>query len=236
MEGIILAGGFGTRLRPRVRDIPKPLAPVAGRPFLCWLLDRLAHTGFRRIILSVGYGRDAIMEALGSRHGNIELAYAIEDQPLGTGGAIRHAITLLDTGSHAIWVMNGDTMCGICYQKMFAAHATMSARMTMALVRVADASRYGAVVVRDNRVVGFDPSGMSGNGLINSGTHLLSPKLFADADWPEVFSFERDFLPSVIDRVDIRGFETDGWFIDIGVPEDFDRAQIELPAEFARLT
>src|SRR5258708_547340 len=86
MEGIILAGGFGTRLRARVPDIPKPLAPVAGPPFLCWLLDRLAQEGFHRIILSVGYGGTAIREALGSRHGNIELVYAVEDQPLGTGG------------------------------------------------------------------------------------------------------------------------------------------------------
>jgi D-glycero-alpha-D-manno-heptose 1-phosphate guanylyltransferase len=236
MEGIILAGGLGTRLRPRVRDLPKPLAPIAGRPFLCWLLDRLAQTGFRRIILSVGYRGAAIMAALGSRHSNIELVYAIEDQPLGTGGAIRHAMALLDAGSHAVWVMNGDTMCGVCYQKMFVAHATATAPITMAVVRVADASRYGTVVMRDNCVIGFDPAGMSGSGLINSGTYLLNSDLFADAEWPAVFSLERDVLPSAIDRVGIRCFETDGWFIDIGVPEDFDRAQMELPNEFARLT
>jgi D-glycero-alpha-D-manno-heptose 1-phosphate guanylyltransferase len=235
MEGIILAGGFGTRPRPRVRDIPKPMAAIAGRPFLCWLLDRLAHQGFRRIILSVGYGRAAIMEGLGSRQGNIELVYAVEDQPLGTGGAIRHAMPLLDPSLHAFWVMNGDTISALRHQEMFAAHAATSAQMTMALARIADASRYGAVVVRDNRVVGFTASGMPGAGVINSGTYLLSPRLFADADWPEVFSFERDFLPFVMDRVDIRPCETKGWFLDIGVPEDFDRAQTELPVEFGRL-
>src|SRR4051794_18495018 len=108
MEGIILAGGLGIRLRKRVCDIPKPIAPIAGRPFLCWLLDRLAQVGFRRIVLALGYGRAAIIEALGPRHGGIELAYAVEDQPLGTGGAIRHALAHLDPGLPAVWVMNGD--------------------------------------------------------------------------------------------------------------------------------
>ena len=93
MEGIILAGGLGTRLRPRVQDVPKPIAPIAGRPFLCWLLDRLAQQDFHRIVLSVGYGKTKIIEALGSRYGNIELVYAVEDVPLGTGGAIRHALS-----------------------------------------------------------------------------------------------------------------------------------------------
>jgi D-glycero-alpha-D-manno-heptose 1-phosphate guanylyltransferase len=212
------------------------MASIAGRPFLCWLLDHLAHAGFRRIVLSVGYRGAAIIGALGSRHSNIELVYAIEDQPLGTGGAIRHAITLFHSGSRAVWVMNGDTMCRICYQKMFAAHTATAAEMTMAVVRVADTSRYGAVVMRDNRVTGFDPNSVSGAGVVNSGTYLLNPELFADANWPEVFSFERDFLPSVMDRINIRCFETDSWFIDIGVPEDFDRAQLEFPAEFASLT
>jgi len=235
MEGIILAGGLGTRLGPRVKDIPKPMAAIAGRPFLCWLLDRLAHEGFRRIILSVGYRRAAIMEGLGSRHGNIELGYAIEDQPLGTGGAIRHAMTLLNPGLRAVWAMNGDTISALRHQEMFAAHAATSAHMTMALARIGDASRYGAVVVRDNRVVGFTAGGMPGAGVINSGTYLLSPKVFAGADWPEVFSFERDFLPWAMDRVHVRLFETEGWFLDIGVPEDFDRAQTELPVEFGRL-
>lgn len=207
MEGIILAGGLGTRLRARVRDIPKSMAPIAGRPFLCWLLDRLAQVGFRRVILSVGYRSPAIMEVLGSRHRNIELVYAVEDIPLGTGGAIRHAMSFRSPGAQALWVMNGDTISALCHQEMFAAHVATPAQMTMALVRVADASRYGAVVVRDNRVAGFTPTAMSGAGVINSGTYLLSPDLFTDVDWPEVFSFERYFLPVMVDRIDIRPFE-----------------------------
>jgi D-glycero-alpha-D-manno-heptose 1-phosphate guanylyltransferase len=236
MEGIILAGGLGTRLRPRVNRIPKPMAAIAGRPFLCWLLDRLAQEGFRRIILSVGYGRAAIMNGLRSRHGNIELDYAVEEQPLGTGGAIRHAMLLLTPGLRSVWVMNGDTISALRHQEMLAAHAASSAHMTMALARIADASRYGAVVVRDNRVVSFATGGMPGAAVINSGTYLLSPKLFAGADWPEEFSFERDFLPWAMDRVHVGLFETAGWFLDIGIPEDFDRAQTELPVEFSRLT
>jgi D-glycero-alpha-D-manno-heptose 1-phosphate guanylyltransferase len=234
MEGIILAGGLGTRLRPRVRDVPKPMAVIAGRPFLYWLLDRLAQQDFHRIVLSVGYGKTAIMEALGSCYGNIELVYAVEDLPLGTGGAIRHAMTFLNPGLRAVWVMNGDTMSALCHQEMYTAHAATSAQMTMALVRVADASRYGVVAVRDDRVIGFTTGGKR-SAVINSGTYLMNPQLFANADWPKTFSFERDFLPFVIRSVDIRVFETGGWFLDIGIPEDFDRAQVELPAEFTRL-
>jgi len=235
MEGIILAGGFGTRLRKRVGDIPKPIAPIAGRPFLCWLLDRLAQVGFRRIVLALGYGRAPIIEALGPHYSGIELAYAVEDQPLGTGGAIRHALAHLDRGLPAVWVMNGDTISALRHREMFKTHMTTAAQITMALARVADAARYGAVEVRDDQVVGFAATGMSGAGLINSGTYLLSPRLVVDCEWPEAFSFEHDFLPAVIDHIDIRAFEIQGWFIDIGVPEDFDRAQTEVPTKFRRL-
>jgi D-glycero-alpha-D-manno-heptose 1-phosphate guanylyltransferase len=234
MEGIILAGGLGTRLRPRVRDVPKAMAMIAGRPFLHWLLDRLQQQDFRRVILSVGYGKTAIMEALGSRYRNIELDYAVENSPLGTGGALRHAMTLVNHSSDAVWVMNGDTMSALRHQDMFAAHAASSAQMTMALALVADASRYGAVYVRNNRVIGFTAGGKPGAGLINSGAFLIHPGIFANFDLPKVFSFERDYLPLAIHSVDIRVFETEGWFLDIGVPEDFDRAQFEVPAQFAR--
>jgi D-glycero-alpha-D-manno-heptose 1-phosphate guanylyltransferase len=236
MEGIILAGGFGTRLRPRVSDVPKPMAAVAGRPFLYWLLDRLVQADFRRIVLSVGYGKTAIREALGSCYRNIELVYAEEDSPLGTGGAIRHAMTHLNPGSHAVWVMNGDTVSALDHRKMYMMHAAGSAPITMALVRVPDASRYGAVAISDNRVTGFAGGGKAGPGVINSGTYLLNRELFAGSTWPKAFSFEHDFLPPMIHSVDIRVFEIKGWFLDIGIPEDFDRAQLEIPAEFAHLS
>jgi D-glycero-alpha-D-manno-heptose 1-phosphate guanylyltransferase len=235
MEGIILAGGLGTRLRPRVQNLPKPMAAVAGRPFLCWLLDRLAQAGFRRIILSVGYRKSAIIEALGTRHGEIALDYAVEDVALGTGGAIRRSMSLIDRASDAIWVMNGDTISALRYEEMFAVHKAASPQMTMALARVDDASRYGSVLVYGDQVVGFMAGGARGPGIINLGTYLVSPRLFADAGWPEVFSFEREFLPLMAGRRQIRAFETQGWFVDIGVPEDFDRAQMELPDQLGRL-
>ena len=238
MEGIILAGGFGTRLRARVADLPKPMAPVAGRPFLAWLLDRLQAEGFRRIVLSVGYMRDAIIATFGARYGGMSIAYAIEERPLGTGGAIRHALRSAEaSGAGAargpVWVMNGDTIAPIACGAMAAAHEARRRpgrpQMTMALVRVPDASRYGAVAAEGDRIAGFNAAGTAGEGLINSGVYLLDCDLFADADLPETFSFERDFIPASLDRIDLRPFVSEGWFLDIGVPADYDRAQTELP-------
>jgi D-glycero-alpha-D-manno-heptose 1-phosphate guanylyltransferase len=233
MEAIILAGGFGTRLRARVADVPKPMAPVAGRPFLAWLLDRLQAEGFRRVVLSVGYMRDAIIATFGAQYRGMGIAYAIEERPLGTGGAIRHALLRSVGTSGPVWVMNGDTIAPIACGAMAAAHDARRCagrpQMTMALVRVPDASRYGAVAVDDDRITGFNAAGIAGEGLINSGVYLLDRDLFAGADLPEAFSFERDFIPASLDRIDLRPFVAEGWFLDIGVPADYDRAQTELP-------
>src|SRR5271165_4855236 len=188
MEGIILAGGFGTRLRPRVHHVPKPMAPIAGKPFLYWLLDRLAQNQFRRVVLSVGYKKSTIIEDLGSRYANIDLAYAVEDLPLGTGGAIKHALKLLDPRLGIVCVMNGDTISTLRYREMYLAHATSAAQVTMALIRVANASRYGTVALRDHRVIGFAPRGKCGAGLINVGTYMIDPLVFTTAEWPDTFS------------------------------------------------
>ena len=236
MEAIILAGGFGTRLRARAAGVPKPMMPVAGRPFLAWLLDRLQAEGFRRVVLSVGYMRDAIIATFGARHGSMSIAYAIEERPLGTGGAIRHALRSVRT-SGPVWVMNGNTIAPIAYGAAAAAHETPRRadrpRMTMALVRVPDTSQYGgavAVTVESDRVTGFGAAGSAaGAGLINSRVYLLDRDLFAGADLPETFSFERDFIPASLGRIDLRSFVAEGRFLDIGTPADYDRAQAELP-------
>ena len=121
MEAIVLAGGLGTRLRARVGDRPKPMAEVAGRPFLALLLDYLEVQGFTRVVLSVGYRREAISGYFGARSGGIDLHYAVEAEPLGTGGAITHA--LAESLEDPLWVLNGDTMLHLDYQAMLAAHA-----------------------------------------------------------------------------------------------------------------
>jgi D-glycero-alpha-D-manno-heptose 1-phosphate guanylyltransferase len=232
MEAIVLAGGLGTRLHTRVADRPKPMALIAGRPFLAILLDYLAGQGIGRVILSVGYGRDKIIDLFGDRYGRLDLAYAIEETPLGTGGAIAHALP--HVSGELAWVLNGDTFLELDYRAMHAAFVGASPRplMAMALRRVPDASRYGAVAAADGLVAGFLPAGAPTGGLINSGVYLVAPTLFPEG-MPAVFSFERDFLPAACRRSRIQAFETNGWFIDIGVPEDFDRAQVELPPRVA---
>jgi D-glycero-alpha-D-manno-heptose 1-phosphate guanylyltransferase len=232
MEAVVLAGGLGTRLRSRVADRPKPMAEVAGKPFLAWLLDYLAGQGITDVILSVGYRGAVIADYFGERHGPLAIRYIIEDEPLGTGGAICKALSI--SRQDPVWVVNGDTMLCLDYRAMASAHRRSNPRpMTMALRHVPDAARYGAVGVSGDRVTGFAASGKSGPGLINSGVYLLAHGLFLGHDRPQKFSFERDFLPLAACRGFVAAFVTDGWFIDIGVPEDYDRAQSELPARLA---
>ena len=228
MEAIVLAGGLGTRLRARVADRPKPMAEVAGKPFLARLLDYLESQGFTRIVLSVGYRHEAISGYFGARHGALELRYSIEAEPLGTGGAIRHAL-IGGSVEDPLWVLNGDTMLRLDYGAMLAAHGRGSAvAMRMALRRIPDVARYGTVRVDGDRVTGFAASGTAGPGVINSGVYLLSRALFDGYDLPTAFSFERDFLPGAAAQGRVAGFVTDALFIDIGVPEDYDRAQTLL--------
>ena len=232
MEAIVLAGGLGTRLRSRVADRPKPMAEVAGKPFAAWLLDYLGGQGVTDIVFSLGYRGEAIIDYFGGRYGALAIRYAVEKAPLGTGGAIR--LALAECRRDPVWVVNGDTMLCLDYRAMRAAHERRAGMpMTMALRRVADAGRYGTVSMSEDSVTGFAAGGASGPGLINSGAYLLSPSLFDDHILPPAFSLERDFLPHAARQGRVGGFVTDGWFIDIGVPEDYDRAQSELPARLA---
>lgn len=136
MIAIILAGGLGSRLRPIVPDLPKPLAPIRGSPFLSYLLKYLKQRGLTEVILSVGYKQEAIMAAIGTRYEGLPVRYAVEEQPLGTGGAIRHALRL--TPGFLVFVQNGDTFVGLDYVRLWAEHHQAGAAMTMALVPVPD--------------------------------------------------------------------------------------------------
>jgi D-glycero-alpha-D-manno-heptose 1-phosphate guanylyltransferase len=234
MEAIVLAGGLGTRLRSRVADRPKPMAEVAGKPFVAWLLDYLAGQGVTAIIFSLGYRGEVIVDHFGTHYRGLAIRYAVEETPLGTGGAIR--LALAESRRDPVWVVNGDTMLCLDYRAMWAAHQSRAVTpMTIALRRVGDAARYGTVSIAGDLVTGFAAGGASGAGLINSGVYLLSPWLFEGHALPSAFSLERDFLPVAASEGRIAGFATDGWFIDIGVPEDYDRAQTELPAQLGGL-
>ena len=228
MKAIVLAGGLGTRLRERVPELPKPMAPVAGHPFLEYVLDRLVAGGVREIILSIGYRADVIMAHFGHAYRDAVVSYAVETEPLGTGGAIAHA--LRGKGNDPVLVLNGDTLLNIDYGELIRWYARAPTQVAMVLREVPDVARYGSVLMSGERVSGFVEKGKSGPGLINAGVYVVQPGVFETFGLSGKFSFEADFLQRHCDVISPRAFLTDAYFIDIGVPEDYDRAQRELLA------
>jgi D-glycero-alpha-D-manno-heptose 1-phosphate guanylyltransferase len=229
MQAIVLAGGLGTRLRSVVADLPKPMAPVAGRPFLAWILDRLARGGFERVVLAVGYRFEAIEQHFGAAYRGMALHYSVEDRPLGTGGALRLAAD--HVGHWPVFVLNGDTFLDLDYRAMLDSHLQGHEQMSMAVCKVADAGRYGALDLQGGHVRGFSEKGIVGPGFINAGTYLLSEAVLDRLPRGEPFSFEKQLLVPEVSAMRPAAFATDGLFIDIGVPEDFARAQHLFAAE-----
>ena len=222
-EAIVLAGGFGTRLRGIVDDVPKPLASVAGRPFLAWLLDRLAASGMRRCILATGYMAEVIERVIGTRWQGMDIAYSVESEPLGTGGAIRLAAQRLQ--GDGVHVLNGDTWLEYAPVALEAAARDASTPMAIALARVDDVARYGAVDVRDGLARAFREKGDSGAGWINAGCYFLAADALSALPRQAAYSFEREVLQSRALAGDVAAFIETSGFIDIGVPEDYARAQ-----------
>jgi D-glycero-alpha-D-manno-heptose 1-phosphate guanylyltransferase len=226
MEAVVLAGGLGTRLSTRLIDRPKPMALIAGRPFLEILLNQLVTAGCRRAILSVGHLRQVIMEAFGAEHRGMAIDYAIEESPLGTGGAIRMALQMV--AEPAALILNGDTYLDVDYSALMAAHSAARTVMTMAITHVNDVGRYGGVVLSKGRISEFTEKGQSGPGWINAGVYALNRDFPWSNHLPIRFSFEKDLLFPDLRRLHPSAFPCDGYFLDIGVPEDLDRAQVEL--------
>lgn len=223
LQAIVLAGGLGTRLRSVVPDLPKPMAPVAGRPFLAHVLDALVEAGFEAAVLAVGYRHEAIRDHFGHRYRGMPLRYSIESSPLGTGGAIRLAGRQID--ADPVFVLNGDTYLALDYRAMHAAHRSAGARLSVAVCEVPDVGRYGSVEVEAGRLVGFREKGRSGPGLINAGTYLLAAELIAQIPEGRPHAFEQELLVPQVAALRPLAFLTRGRFIDIGVPEDYARAQ-----------
>ena len=230
MEAIVLAGGLGTRLKSKLSGVPKPMAPVAGRPFLEFLLSQLKRAGCTRAVLSVGHLHEVIKDHFGASFRGMRLDYVIEEAPLGTGGAIRKALGTAEEDS--VLVLNGDTYLDANYAEMMRFHLEQGAGISMAVTRQPNIARYGGVLVKENRIVGFEEKGRSGSGLINAGAYVLPTAMQWPAALPEKFSLEVDFLAPEIGRLTPAAYEVDGFFLDIGVPEDLDRAQIELAGFF----
>lgn len=223
LAAVVLAGGKGTRLQAVVRDRPKPLALVAGRPFVTYLLDQIADAGIRRIVLSTGYLAEQFEEAIGSNYRGVEILYAQEREPLGTGGAIRFAGDL--AAADQLLVMNGDSYCATSLSAYVDWHRAGMHDVSLMLVKVADASRYGTVDIGpDGSVTGFLEKRPEQNaGYINAGIYLLRRGMLEELP-VGASSIERDGFPSWLARFTVKGWITDGEFIDIGIPTDYENS------------
>jgi len=225
MEAIVLAGGFGTRLRQVVPDLPKPMAPIAGRPFLEILLSMLARKGFTRAVLSLGFMPEKIIAHFGSSYMGMELAHEVESQPLGTGGAIRVALTRCV--SDHVFIFNGDTYLDLEVDDV--ERLWQSRQHPVLVVReVPDTTRFGRVEIRDGRVIAFLEKGQSGPGLINAGCYVLPKTALDDFPLRQPFSLETEFFMKSLQCIRFDGFITYGRFIDIGMPDDYLLAQTAL--------
>ena len=226
-EAVILAGGLGTRLKSVIKDIPKPMAEVCGRPFLCYILDFLIKYEIKRVILSVGYKWEAIKEFFGEQYKNINLVYAIEYEPLGTGGAIKNALKYVrDT---EVFILNGDTLFNIDLSVFYSLHKNKNSNLSIALKKMNFSERYGSVKIdENNRIIDFSEKAQKFNILINGGIYLLNKEFFYSLATQDKFSFEKDFLEKHYKNYEFYGFPFDEYFIDIGVPEDYERAKKEF--------
>lgn len=225
MEAVVLAGGFGTRLRQVVADLPKPMAPISGRPFLEILLSTLARKGFTRTVLSLGFMSEKVVRHFGESYAGMELVYEVESQPLGTGGAIRAALARCVTDH--VFVFNGDTYLDIEADEL--ERLWQANHHPVIVVReVPDTARFGRVEMYDGRINAFLEKGMPGAGLINAGCYVLPKDALDEFPLGQPFSLETEFFVKYLQRIRFDGFVTHGRFIDIGVPDDYLLAQTAL--------
>jgi D-glycero-alpha-D-manno-heptose 1-phosphate guanylyltransferase len=227
MEAIVLVGGFGTRLRSVVGDRPKPMALLGERPFLAYLLDRLAAAGFTRVILGVGYLAEQIIDYFGNLYGGVEIVYSLETEPLGTGGALRLAFG--SVVGDEVFALNGDTMCDVNYAEMAATARRTGTNIVIAVKYLEDTKRYGTVVVQGEHADCFQEKNPDGPpGFINVGTYLIRRPAFLLFEREGAFSLEHDLLSPRIVELHPAVFPVNGYFIDIGVPEDYQRANYDF--------
>ena len=224
MDCIVLAGGLGTRLQSVVQDVPKCMAPVNGKPFLHFLFDYAEQQGCTKVILSLGYKYEYVTEWLKTQQRSFTVDYVIEEVPLGTGGGIQLALQKA-TEQH-IAVLNGDTMFRVPLQEMMEFHMQVQAATTVALKPMQDFDRYG-VVKTDNtaRITAFEEKKPQAEGLINGGVYIIDKDALSAKNLPQKFSFEKDYFEAFVQEGNMYGFVSTEYFIDIGIPSDYEQAQ-----------
>jgi D-glycero-alpha-D-manno-heptose 1-phosphate guanylyltransferase len=226
-EAIILAGGLGTRLRSVVADFPKCMAPVAGKPFLYFVIEHLKNQGVDKFIFSLGYKREMIEAWLKEQYSILNIQYSTEEEPLGTGGAIKLACSLAKEKN--VLILNGDTFFKVDINELSAFHNSCGADCTLSLKPMHDFDRYGVVEMNhDHSISSFKEKKQYKSGLINGGVYALNVTGFLQEELPQKFSFEKDYLEQYFNKRKMYGVVQDEYFIDIGIPEDYERAQEEL--------
>ncbi|NDV95993.1 D-mannose-1-phosphate guanyltransferase [Dysgonomonas sp. 521] len=226
-ECIILAGGLGTRLQSVVSDVPKCMAEVAGRPFLSYLFDYAAEQQFGHLILSLGYKSEVVLQWLTTQSLPFQVSYVIEDYPLGTGGAIKLALSKVKSPN--AFVFNGDTFFDVDTTSFLDFHEKSNALISLALKPMTDFDRYGSVDLADGgRVIRFNEKRHCKQGFINGGVYIINKDLFSTLNLPEKFSFEKDVMEACLNDMPFYGCVQDGYFIDIGIPSDFAKANLDF--------
>ncbi|GGH71846.1 D-glycero-alpha-D-manno-heptose 1-phosphate guanylyltransferase [Filimonas zeae] len=226
-EAIILAGGLGTRLRSEVPELPKCMAPVNGRPFLHYVIQWLQAQGITRFVFALGYKHDYFLDFLKATLPESAYVIATEDEPLGTGGAIANACKQVQT--HTVLVTNGDTLFKGDIPALDQFHTSKAGACTLLLKPMQQFDRFGVVeTATDGRITSFKEKQYYEQGLINAGMFALNVPAFTAENLPAKFSFEKDYLEALYPQRSMYGLAQDAYFIDIGIPEDYRRAQTEL--------
>ncbi len=226
-EAIILAGGLGTRLKTAVPDVPKCMAPINGKPFIAFVIEHLQKQGIERFIFALGYKHEMFESFLASKLTSNSYQLSVEPESLGTGGAIKLAYTKATEKN--VLVVNGDTLFKADITKLAPFHAMCGADCTLSLKPMQNFSRYGVVELnKDYSINSFKEKQFYEHGLINAGLYVLNTGKFLKEDLPDKFSFEKDYLEKYYQERRMYGVIQDEYFIDIGVPEDYEKAKLEL--------
>lgn len=227
---VILAGGLGTRLRSAVPNLPKPMADVCGKPFLEHLIHYWIGQGVSRFVVSVGYKRESITSHFGSGYRGVPIDYVEEEVPLGTGGGL--LIAAMGLYSPFI-LLNGDTFFQVNLEALLKFHKLKKSELSFSLFRANESNRYGGVLIDNNRRIwSLDTAKGNEGALVNGGVYVVEPDTLNSAGFKigHKYSLEDDVIPKLLGRnMQIFGFESEGKFLDIGVPEDYFRAADILP-------
>lgn len=226
-EAIILAGGLGTRLRSSVPDLPKCMAPVAGKPFISYVIAYYKRQGIEKFIFSLGYMHVLIEDFLKQELNDAEYVTTIEAEPLGTGGAIYQGC--LKASSNYILILNGDTFFEVDVKSLSAFHKEKNADCTLCLKEMWNTDRYGVVETSsEGRIISFKEKKFYERSVINGGVYAMNISSFLNEKFPEKFSFEKDYFERYYMEKKIFGLKQNGYFIDIGIPEDYEKAQLDF--------